>query len=202
MDHQASRRRCSQPPASWPPRPVTAAVLLRSTEPLAGYPVTVMHSVRAWAAADPAHPMVAERAADGGWRRCSYGEAVAAADAIGQALLDRGLGPGRPLLVLSGNGVDHLLVTLGALTVGVPVAPVSVAYSLQSNDHARIRAITELIRPRAVFADDADRFAAALDAVDEAAPVPGTGPQDVGAGRTRPGASATGHHYVGRWPSS
>ncbi len=141
------------------------SLLIRSAEPLAGYPATVMDSVRAWAAADPAHPLVAERDAGGGWRICRYGEAVAAADAIGQALLERGLGPGRPLLVLSGNGVDHLLLTLGAMTAGVPVAPVSVAYSLQSHDHARIRAITGLIRPGAVFAGDAERFAAALDAI-------------------------------------
>ena len=93
------------------------ALVIRSAEPLAGYPVTVMHSVRAWAAADPGHPMVAERT-PGGWRTCGYGEAAAAADAIGQGLLDRGLGPGRPLLVLSGNSVDHLLVTLGAMTAG------------------------------------------------------------------------------------
>src|SRR4029077_6473702 len=145
------------------------ALVIRSAEPLAGYPVTVMHSGRAWAAADPGHPVWAERPPGGGWRPCGYGEAAAAADAIGQGLLDRGLGPGRPLLVLSGNSVDHLLVTLGAMTAGVPVAPVSVAYSLQSHDHARIRAITEMIRPGAVFADDAERFAAALDAV---SPVP------------------------------
>ena len=132
------------------------ALVIRSAEPLVGYPVTVMHSVRAWAATDPGHPMVAERAPGGGWRTCGYGEAAAAADAIGQGLLDRGLGPGRPLLVLSGNSVDHLLVTLGAMTAGVPVAPVSVAYSLQSHDHARIRAITAMIRPGAVFADDAE----------------------------------------------
>jgi feruloyl-CoA synthase len=147
------------------PPDADGSLLLRSAEPLGDYPATVMHSVRAWAAADPGHPLVAERVASGGWRVCGYGQAVAAADAIGQALLDRGLGPGRPLLVLSGNGVDHLLVTMAALTVGVPVAPVSVAYSLQSRDHARIRAISELIRPGAVYADDAGRFAAALDAI-------------------------------------
>src|SRR5437763_994993 len=151
------------------------ALVIRSIGPLAGYPVPVMHSVRAWAQADPGHPMIAERAPGGGWRICGYGEAVAAADAIGQALLDRGLGPGRPLLVLSGNSVDHLLVTLGAMSAGVPVAPVSVAYSLQSHDHARIRAITEMIRPGAVFADDAERFAAALDAVSTVPAVVRTG---------------------------
>jgi feruloyl-CoA synthase len=84
-------------------------VLLSSAQPLGPYPVTVIHSLRDWAGRDPGVPLVAERAADGPWRSCSYGEAVAASDAIGQALLDLGLGPGRPLLILSGNSVDHLL---------------------------------------------------------------------------------------------
>ena len=106
--------------------------------------------------------------------------AVAAADGIGQALLDRGLSPGRPLLVLSGNGVDHMLMTLGAMTAGVPVAPASVAYSRQSREHAHLRAIAELIRPDAVFAEDAHHFVAALDAV-------GAVPAIVSAGE-RPGA--------------
>ena len=141
------------------------SVLLSSAQPLGPYPVTVIHSLRDWAGRDAGAPLVAERAADGAWRSCSYGEAVAAADAIGQALLDLGLGPGRPLLILSGNSVNHLLVMLGAMTAGIPVAPVSVAYSLQSRDHARIRAVTDLIAPGAVFADDAVRFGPALDAI-------------------------------------
>jgi feruloyl-CoA synthase len=140
-------------------------LVLRSADPLGEYPVTVVHSLREWARADPGHLLVAERDTEGGWRECSYGQAVAAADAIGQALLDRDLGPGRPLMLLSGNSVDHLLVALGAMTAGVPFVPVSVAYSLQSHDHARIKAIADLIGPGAVFADDADRFALALDAL-------------------------------------
>jgi feruloyl-CoA synthase len=153
-----------------PPRIIAEAadqpgvMLLRSAEPLGAYPVTVVHSVRERARLAPDQPMVAERTA-GAWRTVGYGEAVAAADAIGQALLDRGLGPDRPLLILSGNSVNHLLVTLGAMTAGVPVAPVSVAYSLASHDHARIRAIAELIGPGAVFAEDADGFGPALDAL-------------------------------------
>ena len=142
-------------------------LLLSSAQPLGPYPVTVIHSLRDWAARNPGAPLVAERAAGGSWRACSYGEAATAADSIGQALLDLGLGPDRPLLILSGNSVDHLLVMLGAMTAGIPVAPVSVAYSLQSRDHARIRAVTDLIGPGAVFADDAERFGPALDAIGE-----------------------------------
>jgi feruloyl-CoA synthase len=158
------------------------ALLLSSAEELGGYPVTVLHSLRQWAAG-PDHPLVAERGPDGAWRTVSYGAAVSAADAIGQALLELGLGPASPLLLLSGNGVNHLLMTLGALTAGIPVAPVSVAYSLQSADHARIKAITELITPGAVYAEDAAAFGAALDAASGA----GGALQVVAAG-ARPGA--------------
>jgi feruloyl-CoA synthase len=140
------------------------ALVLRSAEPLGDYPVSVVHSVREHARLVPDHPLIAERTG-GDWRTITYGQAVEAAGAIGQALLDRGLGADRPLLILSGNSVDHLLMTLGAMTAGIPVAPVSVAYSLQSRDHARIREITELIRPGAVFAQDGAAFSGALEAL-------------------------------------
>jgi feruloyl-CoA synthase len=138
---------------------------LRSAVPLSPYPPTVLARLRQWAAVGPGHPLIAERDAGGGWRTRSYGDMAAAARAVGQGLLDLGLGPGAPLLILSGNSVDHLTVTLGAMTAGIPVAPVSTAYSLLSGDHARIRQIAELIRPGGVFAEDADQFSAALDAV-------------------------------------
>jgi feruloyl-CoA synthase len=140
------------------------SLVLRSAEPLGEHPVTVLHSLRAWASVDPDHLLIAERSGSD-WRTVSYGQAVAAADAIGQALLDRGLGPGRPLLILSANSADHLLVMLGAMMAAVPVAPASVAYSLQSRDHARIRAIAELIRPGMVFAEDGEMFGPALAAL-------------------------------------
>ena len=66
-------------------------------------------------------------------------------------------------MILSGNSIEHLLVSLGAYAAGVPVIPISVAYSLMSADHAQIRAIAELTRPGLVFADDAAPFEKALD---------------------------------------
>jgi feruloyl-CoA synthase len=170
-------------------------LLLRSTDPLRDYPVTVVHSFRTWAASDPDHLLVAERGPGRSWRTCSYGVAAATADAIGQALLEQGLGPSRPLLVLSGNSVDHLLVMLGAMTAGVPVAPVSVAYSLQSRDHARIREIAGLIGPGAVFAEDAERFGPALDALDRVPSIISSGSR-AGAIRLADLAAATPGHLV------
>ena len=139
--------------------------LLRSAAPLAEHDPCVLSSLRRWASADPDFPLIAERDPGGGWRSRSYGEVAAAAESAGQALLDMGLGTGRPLMVLSGNSVDHLVISLAAMTAGVPVVPVSTAYSLLSADHSRIRDIAALVRPGAVFADDTTQFSAALDAV-------------------------------------
>ena len=139
---------------------------LGSAVPLGPYPPTVLASLRRWAAEDPDYPLIAERDGPDSWRARSYGDLAAAAQAAGQGLLDLGLRPGAPLLILSGNSVDHLVVSLAAMTAGIPVAPVSTAYSLLSSDHARIREITALIRPGGVFAEDADQFSPALDALD------------------------------------
>jgi len=95
----------------------------------------------------------------------TYDEAKHRSDALARAFVELGLGPDKPLMILSGNSLEHLLVSLGAYAARTPVMPISVAYSLMSSDHARIRAIAELSEPGLVFADDAGPFAGALDAL-------------------------------------
>src|SRR3954454_8936566 len=152
-----------------PPRVVAqeradGALILRSAEPLGAYAPSMAHLFRAGAAAHPERVLATEP--DGGGRReLRGGKARERADAVAQALLDRGLGPARPLMVLSGNSLAHLVLTLAAYTAGIPVLPVSPAYSLQSRDHERIRRIVALCSPGMVLADDAERFGPALDAV-------------------------------------
>jgi feruloyl-CoA synthase len=141
------------------------SILLTASEPLAEHHPTVLHSFHEWVEIDPGQVLARERDAQGGWRSLTYGEADALSRSIGQALLDLKLGPDRPLLVLSENSLDHLIVMLGALMAGVPVASASAAYSLQSRDRGRLREICDLLHPGAVFATDADRFGQALDAI-------------------------------------
>jgi feruloyl-CoA synthase len=112
----------------------------------------------------PERVFLAERAGSG-WRTLSYGAAYEATVAIGSALLERGAARDRPLMILSENGIDHALVTLGAMHVGVPAAPVSSAYALQSNDHARLRGVARALGPGAIFASAPERFGRALDAL-------------------------------------
>ncbi len=124
-----------------------------------------------WATRAPDRTLYAERDARGAWVHVSYREALAAACSLGQALLDLGLGPDRPLVILSGNGTDHALLALAAMHVGVPIAPLSPAYSLMSRDHAKLRALAQVLQPGAVFAANLDAFGPALAALAPTVPV-------------------------------
>jgi feruloyl-CoA synthase len=117
------------------------------------------------AATHPSRIFLAERQETGGWRHLTYDEAARAANAIGQSLLDRGLGPERPLMILAENGIDHGLMMLGAMHVGVPVVPVSTAYARLSQDFGKLRYIFNLVEPGLVYVDDASAYAKALEAI-------------------------------------
>ncbi|HEX3979525.1 MAG TPA: feruloyl-CoA synthase [Solirubrobacteraceae bacterium] len=121
--------------------------------------------LRRRAAEHPDRLLAAQRDSEDRWIMLTYGEAEARAGALAEAFTRLGLGPGKPLMILSGNSLEHLLVSLGAYAAQVPVMPISVAYSLMSADHARIKAIAGLTEPGLVFADDAGPFGAALAAL-------------------------------------
>jgi feruloyl-CoA synthase len=140
-------------------------IILTSRHTLDGWEASIPAVLRTRAQAHPDRPLAAQRDHDDRWVPLTYDEARRRADSLAQGFLDLGLGPERPIMILSGNSVEHLLVSLGAYTAGIPVMPISVAYSLMSSDHARIKAIAEFTNPGLVFADDAGPFAKALDAV-------------------------------------
>jgi feruloyl-CoA synthase len=141
-------------------------MVLRSRTPLAAYDPSLAGMFRAAVAAAPDRTFLAERDATGGWRRVSYGEARRTVDAIAAALIERGLSAERPVMILSGNAIDHALMMLAGYTAGVPVAPISVAYSLQSQDHGKLKHIAGLLAPGLVYVADTGPFAKALAALD------------------------------------
>jgi feruloyl-CoA synthase len=146
------------------------SVVLRSRVPLTDWEPSVTAVLRGRAAEHPDRPLAAQRDDDDEWVTLTYGEAAHRADALAAAFRDLGLGPDKPIMILSGNSLAHLQVSLGAYAAGAPAMPISVAYSLQSTDHARIKAIASLTEPGLVFAEDAGAFAGALDALTDLVP--------------------------------
>ena len=139
-------------------------VILKSSHALPPFPRCNGVWLEHWTQAAPERTLYAERMG-GGWRRVSYAETLAAVRSIGATLLKRGFSPARPVAVLSDNSVDHALLALACQYVGVPIAPISQAYSLMSTDHAKLKAIFSLLQPGLVYVGDEARFTPALHAL-------------------------------------
>jgi len=136
---------------------------LRPKQRLGVYPVRITDRLHHWADATPDRVFMAERKGER-WREITYAELLTTARAIASALLARKLSAERPLLILSGNAIDHASMAFGALYAGVPFCPVSPAYSLVSKDYGKLAHIVKLLTPGLVFVDNAALFADALRA--------------------------------------
>jgi feruloyl-CoA synthase len=144
-------------------------VYLRADQELQSHPERMTDRFAHWAKTTPDAVFLARRVknadgATGDWEKITYAEAWAKARSIGQALLDRGLSAERPLAILSENSIDHALLALGGMLVGVPHCPVSTAYSLISQDYEKLRHIYRTITPGLVYAADSARFGKAMAA--------------------------------------
>jgi len=137
---------------------------LRSPHPLAPYPGKLTERLEHWARTAPTRIFLAQRAAGDGWRAISYGETLAQVRRIGAALIERGLSPERPIVILSGNDIEHALIGLAANYVGIPYAPISPAYSLISRDFSKLKSIIDLLTPGLVFAADGEAYGRAITA--------------------------------------
>ncbi|MFT6676472.1 MAG: feruloyl-CoA synthase [Sulfitobacter sp.] len=158
------------PPRFWRPEfrfdhRADGSVLMQHTEDLPDYPQVLADYLDHWADKTPDQTWIARRAEDGDWQRVSYAQARETARALGAALLDLGLGADRPLLILSENSLEHALLGMAAMYVGVPYAPLATAYSLVSKDHGKIKDIANLLNPGAVFADDGAKYGPAIAAI-------------------------------------
>ena len=136
-------------------------ILLSSGYPMPPVAARTTDWLDRWARETPEALFLAERAGDG-WRETPYGEAHETVDAIAGGLLSHGLRPGDPLMVLSGNGIDHGLLTLACQKIGLPTVPLAEQYSMIPGAEAHITDIARRVRPAMVYAADGEAFARAL----------------------------------------
>ncbi len=138
--------------------------LLRSTMRLGPYPARLTERLQKWAADAPERAFMAKRDGSGEWRTITYAQALELARRIGAALLERRLSAERPLMILSENDLEHAMLALAALHVGVPFVAISPAYSLVSRDHGKLRYAMDLMTPGLVFASNGERYGGAIHA--------------------------------------
>jgi feruloyl-CoA synthase len=127
-------------------------VYLSSRTPLPAPPRSIPHVLDEQAAQNPDRPWMKQRLPNhGDWRQVTYGEGAKITRSLAQALLDRGLGPDAPLMILSGNSIEHGLMSLAAQRIGAPATPISMAYSTMSTDFAKLKHCFNAVKPKAIF---------------------------------------------------
>ena len=142
-------------------------IILKSRIPLQAYEKHIPASLAKWAKQAPGRIWLAQRTgADRQWRRVSYAEAKRMVDALTQGLLNLKLPLASPVAILSGNSIEHALLTMAAMQARLPAAPVSPAYSLMSQDHLKLKYLFNLIKPKVVMVQDGPAFEKALKALD------------------------------------
>jgi feruloyl-CoA synthase len=139
-------------------------IILRSPHPLRPYAKNLTERLVHWADAAPNRIFIAQRDNGGGWRTMTYAQTLASVRAIAASLLERDLSTERPIAILSGNDIEHALLGLAAMHVGIPYAPISVPYSLMSQDFGKLKSIIGILTPGLVFAANGTAFARAIAA--------------------------------------
>jgi len=138
-------------------------VVLRSPQSIGDYPESQSAWLIKWASKTPNSIFLADRSiGESGWRRITYQEFLTQIASVAQALLNRGLSVERPVAILSDNSIDNALLLYGAMHVGIPVVPISPAYSLMSDDFGKLKHILEVTNPGLVYVSNGEKFAKAL----------------------------------------
>ena len=142
-------------------------VYLQAQQALSPYQNTITERFIHWCQQRPEKTLFAQRCVlDNGelgdWVNVSYEEALETAQQLGQALLNRNLSADRPVLILSENSLEHALLALACIYVGVPYCPASPAYSTLSKSHDKLHHIVKTITPGLVFARDGQAYEQAI----------------------------------------
>lgn len=147
-------------------RRADGSIWLKSATPLQPFARCVGDWLEQWARETPDTVFLAERGSAAlPWAKLTYRDTLRRVRAAASWILAQGMSAERPLVILSDNSIDHAVLMLAAMHVGVPAAPVSPAYSLVSKDFDKLKSMIALLDPGAIYVSSAKMFAPALHAI-------------------------------------
>lgn len=120
-----------------------------------------------WAKLTPDQLFLAQRDASGEWQKLSYSQVRERVIALATWLLKQNLSAERPVVILSDNSLEHAILMLAAMHIGVPSCAISQGYSLLSQDHAKLKENIKIMNPGVIYADPLDHFVPALNHIAE-----------------------------------
>jgi feruloyl-CoA synthase len=142
-----------------------------STEALGEYPPRLTDCLQFWASQTPERTFLAQRVTGGSWQAVTYADCWTRVRRLATGLLREGLSAERPLIILSGNSIEHALLALAAMYAGIPYAPIAPSYSLAVREYKALAQVWQNFGPGMVFVQDGDAFTDALNAVKRDDPI-------------------------------
>src|SRR6267378_2382065 len=147
-------------------RRADGSILLKSATPLQRHARCVGDWLEQWARQTPERVFLGERSSvEAPWTTLTYKEVLRQVRSVAAWILAQSLSAEHPVVVLSDNSIDHALLALAAMHVGVPIAAISPAYSLMSKDFEKLKSMIGLLDPGAIYVSSQKPFAPALAAI-------------------------------------
>src|SRR5690606_22317040 len=150
------------PPAAQLQRREDGTLLLSSPEALQPYARCIGEWLERWAQETPQAIAVAERRGDGTWRELSWQQLREQVGRIAQSLLDMQLPADAPVVILSDNSIDHLLIALATQHIGRASCTVSSAYCRLSKEYSKVHGMLRTLAPALIYANDTRVYGEAM----------------------------------------
>jgi feruloyl-CoA synthase len=138
---------------------------LKSTVALKKHPHRITQRLVHWAKKTPTKIFLAQRNTNGDWQTLTYAQAYQKVKSIAQYLLQLGVSVEKPIAILSENSIEHGLMALAAMHIGIPYSPIATAYSLKSTDYEKLKHTIDLLTPSLIFIQNGKQYEKALNAV-------------------------------------
>ena len=141
-------------------------ILVHCDYPLGDFGPSIVAYLHEWTGKTPENLWLAQRDANDDWAKVTYGEAMGKINAISQYLLDRDFDETKPVMVLSGNSIEHALLAFGAMQIGVPISPIAQPYSTMGGGFKKLHHVVNLIQPKMILIQEGAPYAEALGELD------------------------------------
>src|SRR6218665_2888759 len=135
----------------------------RLQQDLEAIPEKLTQKLVEWAEQEPDKTFLARRDKKGQWQKLSYAETLSQVKAIAQYLLNLNFSSDETIVILSENSLEHALLALAAIHIGIPYSPISPPYSLISQDFGKLKHCLELMTPKVIFAQNGGQYQKALE---------------------------------------
>ena len=141
-----------------------AIVHFKNEQLLADFPTKITDKLVHWAKTKPDHTFIGRRnPTTRDWHKLSYAETLEKVKSIAQYLLTLEFTPDETVVILSENSLEHALLALASVHIGIAYTPISPPYSLVSNDFGKLKHCLELMTPKVIFAQSGKVYQKAIE---------------------------------------